>query len=121
MPKKSLLIIEDDPDIRESLKDIAGLDGFKVHEAENGRVALDILEKLPESPGLILLDLMMPVMDGQSFLHQIRGTRNEKIPVVVVSAAKKELEGKIIEFIEKPANARRILMLIKKYCGGEQS
>lgn len=115
--KKSLLVVEDDPNIRESIKDIASLDGFEVLQAGNGKEALELIEQIEVLPGLILLDLMMPVMDGYRFLSEFAKSPKFGIPVVVVSAAKKENLNNVIEFIEKPANARQILNIIKKYCG----
>lgn len=114
--KRSVLIVEDDPDIRESIQDIAELDGFQVYGAENGKAALDLLEKIPRPPGLILLDLMMPVMDGQTFMKHLKDSSNSTIPVVIISAAKKDLSGSFVEIVEKPADARKILNLINKYC-----
>ena len=116
LSKRSLLIVEDDPDIRDSLRDIALLDGFQVIPASNGKEALEELGKAKIAPGLILLDLMMPVMDGCRFLEEVAKTSHKNIPVVVVSAAKREQLLNVTEFIEKPANARKILDLIKKYC-----
>ena len=115
--KKSLLVVEDDPDIRETIKDIASLDGFQVLQASHGKEALEIIEQAEVLPGLILLDLMMPVMDGYRFLIEYEKSAKFGIPVVVVSAAKKENLSHVIEFIEKPANARQLLNIIKKYCG----
>jgi len=92
------LIVDDDPGHRQRLRATLERNGWSVAEAENGRAALDIVAKRP--PRVILLDLTMPVMDGFSFLHELRRRPGcESIPVVVLtardlSAADKErLEG----------------------------
>lgn len=83
--KGPVLVVEDEPGIRTGLRSILEGEGFEVHEAENGRVALERLEKV--APRIILLDLLMPEMDGFEFVEQVQ--RNEawrSIPVVVLTA-----------------------------------
>jgi signal transduction histidine kinase/DNA-binding response OmpR family regulator len=84
-PPGSALLVEDDPASRELMKRLMEKDGWEIAEAENGEVGL---ARVAEStPDLILLDLMMPVMDGFEFLDQLR--RNDAwrdIPVVVLTA-----------------------------------
>jgi two-component system response regulator MprA len=78
-------VVDDDPDILDAICDILDVEGYAVARARHGEEAL---ERVAESrPDLILLDLMMPVMDGITFAHALRGRRIEpEIPVVVVSA-----------------------------------
>lgn len=84
-----LLIVEDDPDIRESLGELLAAEGFDVSLAENGKIALDHLAGCDTLPQVILLDLMMPVMSGEQFrLAQLADERYAKIPVVIMSAAR---------------------------------
>src|SRR3712207_6404701 len=85
-----LLVVEDDQDIRETLQQALELEGYQVSTAGNGKEALDILHLAdpPSRPHLILLDLMMPIMDGWEFLEKARSTNLlSGIPVVIVSAA----------------------------------
>jgi two-component system, sensor histidine kinase and response regulator len=84
-PKPKILVVDDEEDARRLI--IAHLEDepVEIRTAANGREALDLLEVF--SPDLILLDLMMPVMDGMAFLYAIRGNpRHHKLPVVVISA-----------------------------------
>lgn len=84
---RTLLIVEDDADIRDALDGLLSMEGFRVSGCSNGREALDWLHSSPK-PDLILLDLMMPVMDGWQFLQAVRQEAAlSAIPVVVVSAA----------------------------------
>jgi hypothetical protein len=91
------LVIEDDPDSRDVLVRLLAREGWKVRSAENGAAGL---ERVAEStPDLILLDLMMPVMDGFEFLSELRSHAEwRKLPVIVVSA--KELTPEEKQFLE---------------------
>lgn len=89
-----VLIVEDETDIRESLGELLSADGFVVTEAHNGRVALELLRGAAELPHVILLDLMMPEMDGEQFRReQLVDARLAGIPVVVMSAARDIVEA----------------------------
>ncbi|NVJ06075.1 response regulator [Myxococcus sp. AM001] len=81
-----VLVVDDDPDILEALSEILEAEGFEIRRARNGKEALDRLE--PEPPNLILLDLMMPVMDGWEFAQRMRQLPPEvaRIPLIVLSA-----------------------------------
>jgi CheY-like chemotaxis protein len=80
-----VLIVDDDPDAREVLSDIVESLGLKVQTAEDGRIALETAYSEP--PSLILLDLMMPRMDGFSTLARLRGIPGtRRVPVIVVTA-----------------------------------
>ncbi|CAN5713284.1 hypothetical protein BH23GEM9_BH23GEM9_33580 [soil metagenome] len=80
-----VLIVEDDAAAREMLRRILEKDGWRVDEAENGRVALERVAAA--TPSLVLLDLMMPEMDGFTFVEELRRTRvGKRVPVVVLTA-----------------------------------
>ena len=82
-----ILVVEDDPDTRESIADILSEEGYDPLVAGNGREALDRLETADAPPKLILLDMMMPVMDGRAFIKEMRRSRDlSHIPVLVFSA-----------------------------------
>jgi CheY-like chemotaxis protein len=82
-----VLIVDDDIDVRESFSDALESRGFTVLTASNGELALVLLRTLPSPPGVILLDLMMPVMDGYHFLEACRkDPALAEIPVAVISA-----------------------------------
>src|SRR5258708_7836957 len=83
---RTLLVVEDDADIREALDGLLSMEGFRVTGCGNGREALDWLRGSPR-PDVILLDLMMPVMDGWQFrVAQKHDPELAKIPVVALSA-----------------------------------
>lgn len=116
-----ILIVEDDTDIRESIKEILELEGYTVYAAQNGREALEILEKLGH-PCLILLDLMMPVMNGWDFLkHRANEHRFEDIPVVVATASEDVRAQNINGLIRKPVDLDALLRVAAKYCSNARS
>lgn len=81
-----VLIVEDDVATRVSLRRSLETEGWTVTEAENGRVGLERLASTP--PALVLLDLMMPEMDGFEFLHELRSRSSGDPPPVIVMTAK---------------------------------
>ncbi len=81
--KKTILIVDDEPNIRLLFKDEFSREGYSVIEAENGSVALKLLEE--QDIHLIVLDIQMPVMDGLDFLTHLRKS-DRKIPVVLCTA-----------------------------------
>jgi CheY-like chemotaxis protein len=84
---RSILLVDDDDAIREALTETLIDEGYAVHAARNGREALDWLRQGDDPPCVVLLDLMMPVMDGRAFLGERRSDPIlAKIPVVVISA-----------------------------------
>ncbi|MBO0351966.1 response regulator transcription factor [Phormidium pseudopriestleyi FRX01] len=83
--QKRLLLIDDDPNLILLVKDYLEFRGYEVTTAENGREALEILEK--EMPEMIICDVMMPEMDGYAFVEQVRkDPRTNWIPVLFLSA-----------------------------------
>ena len=112
-----ILIVEDDDDIREALTQILQLEGYVVREAANGREALDISAQHP-TPSLILLDLMMPVMDGWQFrTEQMKDPVLSKVPVVVISADA-SVHEKVASFgaasvLPKPISLDRLLRAVE--------
>jgi CheY-like chemotaxis protein len=87
LPRRSVLLVDDDDDVREVLAETLVQRGFEVNTAENGSVALDWLRQRKRPPSVVLLDLTMPVMDGQTFLRLRKSDPAlSRIPVLVISA-----------------------------------
>lgn len=82
---RTVLIVDDDPDIRDSIEELLGSDGIPSSTAANGEEALRSLEGGPI--GVILLDLMMPVMDGRQLVEEMR-RRKLDVPVILLSAGR---------------------------------
>ena len=85
--KKHILIIEDSKDLQDLLRNLFETEGYILSQAFNGREALDLLNSMRQLPSLILLDIMMPVMDGIEFRReQKKDVRLAAIPVIVMTA-----------------------------------
>ncbi len=119
-----VLVVDDDDDIRESLISFLEAEGYHPVGAPNGKQALELLEALDPPPCLIVLDLMMPVMDGRSFREQqLRAPALAQIPVVLISAyapdpAEVARELRIPDFLSKPVDPVVFLQLIGDKCSG---
>lgn len=113
---ESILVVEDDAAIRETLKLAIELDGYQVFTAADGRIGIDLLHKIPR-PSFILLDLMMPEMNGWEFVEAIEkeGIFSD-IPIVVLTAfADKAKTIRAAEVIKKPVDIEALSRVVKKY------
>jgi DNA-binding response OmpR family regulator len=116
----TVLVIEDDPDMREIERTTLGCAGHEVLLAADGREGLRVLER--KRPCVILLDLMMPVMDGLTFLSERRKRGlAENVPVVCITAGGEEMQSHAIslganECLHKPADFDELCDLISHYC-----
>jgi CheY-like chemotaxis protein len=116
---QSVLIVEDDPQTREMLRRTLEKDGWGVREAQNGRVGLERLDD--HVPSLILLDLMMPEMDGFEFMDALRRRKDTpRIPVIVITAKdltvedRRRLNGGVERIIQKGASSpQEVLELVR--------
>jgi CheY-like chemotaxis protein/anti-sigma regulatory factor (Ser/Thr protein kinase) len=114
-PPCPVLLVEDDPASRAITRNILEREGWKVSEAENGRIALQCMER--ERPALIVLDLMMPEMDGFEFVDQVRLHPEWRlIPIVVVTSTdlsaeeRLRLNGSVESVLHKANNSREALL-----------
>jgi CheY-like chemotaxis protein len=112
--RPDVLVVEDDPDIREALASALELEGYRVAAAENGLRALEVMERLGP-PHVVVLDLMMPVMSGLELLERLRADEHlARLPVIVVSAWERhpaELAG-AQAFMRKPVDLDELLALV---------
>ncbi len=113
-----ILVVDDHPSIRDMLRMILEMDGFGFAGAANGREALDLLGTI-ERPCMILLDLMMPVMNGWQFYSALKADiRYRDIPVVVLTAySRDEIEMPDVEVLDKPIDFERLRELSRINCG----
>jgi len=115
----SILIIEDDEAIRTSLSDVLTSEGYKINEASNGKAAFEVLEG-SSNPSLLLLDLMMPAMNGYEFSASIKKMpKYSSHPIIIMSASRDgeqyaKQEG--YPFLKKPLDVEDLLNLVAKFC-----
>ena len=105
MAQKTVLLVEDDPDIRDIVQDVLEAEGYDVVPASHGRQALEFLTGARESekPDLVILDMMMPLVDGRHVLEAIRNNQSlSSVPVVVMSAVAHEKPVGAAAFLRKP-------------------
>jgi CheY-like chemotaxis protein len=113
-----VLIVEDDGDLRELMAETLAIEGVRIATATNGREALAYL-RTGEAPSLILLDLMMPVMDGWQFQREkLLDPRLAHVPVVVLSAVDEWLAAAPMPqlFLKKPLDFDRLVEIVRRYC-----
>ena len=117
---KTVMIVEDDMDILETLAQVLESEGYHVITKTNGREALNYLQNaIP--PSLILLDLMMPVMDGWQFRQeQLRSSKIASIPVVIVSADGHASQKAAVlganDYLTKPVELETLLDTVARHC-----
>jgi CheY-like chemotaxis protein len=118
--RAQVLIVEDDDLTRDALRSVLEAEGYAVATAANGREAYNFLLRNGR-PGLILLDLMMPVMSGWEFRHeQKRDPGLARIPVVVCSAAG-DLQQEVsllgaAGYLQKPIEPGHLLDMVRSFC-----
>jgi len=124
-PAGNVLIVEDDPDVREMLSTLLSTEGFHAVAAEDGLEALHLLRavrhRAPEVPCLVLLDLKMPRLGGNEFRRaQLGDPTVASVPVAVMSGAV-DLEQRAqdlgaVATVAKPINIDRLMDVVRRYC-----
>lgn len=116
---KPILVVEDDHDIREMLQSLLEDEGYSVWSAANGKAALDLLAEKTELPGLILLDLMMPVMDGETFLKaKAQIARLQAVPVLMLTASHSGVSLNVAGYLKKPLDLDELLEFVARLLKG---
>jgi CheY-like chemotaxis protein len=117
-----ILIVEDEPAVRHSLRDVLEDEGYVVAEAANGQEALDYL-RTHDTPCLILLDLMMPVMSGAEFLEAVKNDPAlQEVSILIVSAASREKIEAVrsgssaVGVLLKPVQLTPLLAALAEFC-----
>jgi len=119
VPAPLILVVDDDPDILEAVGEILADEGYRVRRARDGQEALERLAAEP--PALVLLDLMMPVMDGVAFARAMRAApEHAGIPVVVISADGHPGRAREVAadgFLAKPFDIEALLEVVRQHVG----
>jgi CheY-like chemotaxis protein len=112
-----VLVVDDDPDMVDAITMVLDQGQYPCRSAENGREALAQVER--RLPALILLDMLMPVMDGWQFARELRARFGRTVPVVVVTAAEHvRARGDDIDadaVVSKPFNVNTLLQVVSRY------
>ena len=114
--KSIVLVVEDETDSRESLRELLELEGYQVETAANGREALDRMTILGDQLCLVLLDLFMPVMDGWQVLDELRSTgRLASTNIVIITSAAHRAPAGLPVF-QKPLDFDKVLTTVGQLC-----
>jgi len=113
-----ILLVDDDDYLRQAMVDLLASDEYTAVGVSNGLEALEWLISAERPPRLILLDLMMPVMDGWQFRkEQLRDPLLSPIPVAVLSAKGNDPMDDGVEVLKKPIRPQLLLEVVARYCG----
>ena len=115
--QRLILVVDDDHAIRESLCELLEDEGYSVAKAGDGQEALNLLQRVGV-PCLILLDLMMPVMDGYEFIgRKLADPALVNIPLVIITAAGPSKTASVTHpVLAKPVRADTLISTVKQYC-----
>jgi two-component system, cell cycle response regulator DivK len=119
---KKILVAEDSSIIINLVRKVLQFEDYEIHEARNGKEVLEMIQNEPYD--LILMDIIMPVMDGMTCIKKIRANDNPKIanlPIVVITGNYKNYQQEDFEavgvhtFLQKPFNFDRLLEIVRNY------
>src|SRR5262249_3430503 len=118
---RTLLLVEDDEDIRDIMGEALRSHGYEVLLAVNGRDGLVKLEASKNQPRVILLDLMMPDMDGRQFVAELRKVpRWKELPVVIVTGSGRRAQAHgdldVVGWLFKPVELDDLLAVVSRFC-----
>lgn len=117
-----ILLVEDDIDIQDNLKAFLEMENFEVESVANGKQAIELIQK-EGRPRLILLDLMMPIMNGYEMLAEMKKMnlfKGNPLPIILLSAAtdiEETARQQVTKFIRKPIALDKLLLTIKEIYG----
>ena len=114
--KSTILVVEDEQESRDSLRDILEFEGYDVQTAVNGREALEALNASGDRICIVLLDLFMPVMDGWQVIDQLRADgRLDKTQIVIITSAPYRAPAGLPVF-QKPLDLDKVMNEVQRLC-----
>ena len=115
--KPVILVVDDEPDSRETLRELLELEGYTVAVAADGREAIEVLGSAVDGhPCIVLLDLFMPVMNGWEFVAELRtNAPTSRVKLVITTSAPNEAPPGF-SVLAKPVDPDKLLATIRKHC-----
>lgn len=118
--KPSVLVVEDEKDLRVTVAEVLRMEGYRVSEASHGAEAIEKLDAEP-LPDLILLDVMMPVMDGYDFRRrQMEHPEWSEIPIILYTSSKdaEADEFDAVDVLRKPVGIQQLVEVVDRHLSG---
>lgn len=119
--KPRILVVEDDPDLRTIVRLQLSASGFEISEAENGAAGFEKIQQ--EIPDCVILDLMMPVMDGFGFLKRVRSSMAlQDVPILILTASEDErnrtrgFQYQADAYMSKPYDLTELTQTVQQLC-----
>jgi CheY-like chemotaxis protein len=117
--RATVLLVEDENELRDIVGDLLEHDGYEVIPASNGKQAIEFLHNARKLPSVIVLDLMMPIVSGWECLAAIRNEeRLASIPVLVVTAARHDRPDGVTALLKKPFSIADLLQEVRRLSTG---
>ena len=118
----TVLVVEDELELRETMRDALELNGYTVVAAQDGQEALEVLGRIerigPVRIGLVLLDLVMPRMNGWDLLDRMRALPQlAEVPVIVHTSLPDQAPPGVTRVLKKPLEFRHLLSVVHEFCG----
>ena len=114
--RSTILVVEDEKESRDTLRELLELEGYQVETAMNGREALDTLDASGDQICIVLLDLFMPVMDGWQVIDQLRADgRLDRTQVVIITSAPYRAPAGLPVF-QKPLDLDKVMSEVQRLC-----
>ena len=115
--RKTIVVVDDEPGFCETVKDLLEDEGYAVEIAADGRAGLELLRRLPARPCLLLLDLIMPILDGNAVYRELQADPQlALIPVAIATSdPARAPSGALV--LAKPLTIDRLLQLVRGSCG----
>jgi CheY-like chemotaxis protein len=122
MAQKMVLLVEDDPDIRDIVQDVLEAEGYDVVPASHGKQALEFLNDVRNAPpALVILDMKMPLVSGRRVLEVMQSDLAlASVPVVVMSAVSQEKPAGASAFLRKPFSLDSLFEAVRSLAGNRE-
>jgi CheY-like chemotaxis protein len=114
---KTIVVVDDEPGFCETIRDVLADEGYAVQTASDGRAALELLHAMPEPPCLVLLDIIMPVLDGNEVYRQIQADPALAPITVVITTSDPSRAPPGATVMAKPISVTRLLETVQRSCG----
>jgi CheY-like chemotaxis protein len=115
--RKKIVVVDDEPGVCDTIKEVLEDEGYAVEIARDGRAGLALLRRLTALPCLLLLDILMPVLDGNAMYREIQADPALASVSVVMATSDPSRAPAGVPVLAKPLSIARLIETVKAYCG----